>query len=82
MAHQNTVQIKLSDIEKLDIKDLKQSKLDAIENSCDSFETQLNSRFNPIALDMTSAPYKIFDGRHRIFLSRQKGYTSVPAVSI
>jgi hypothetical protein len=81
MAHPNAVQVKLSDIEELDLKDLEQAKLHALENSYDSFEDQVNSRSNPIALDMTSIPYKILDGRHRIFLSRQKGHTSVPAIS-
>jgi hypothetical protein len=81
MAHPNAVQVKLSDIEELDLKDLEETKLHALENSYDSFEDQVNSRSNPIALDMTSTPYKILDGRHRIFLSRQKGHTSVPAIS-
>jgi hypothetical protein len=81
MAHPNAVQVKLSDIEELDLKDLEETKLHALENSYDSFEDQVNSRSNPIALDMTSRPYKILDGRHRIFLSRQKGHTSVPAIS-
>jgi hypothetical protein len=81
MAHPNAVQVKLSDIEELDLKDLEETKLHALENSYDSFEDQVNSRSNPIALDMNSTPYKILDGRHRIFLSRQKGHTSVPAIS-
>ena len=45
----------------------------------DSFETQLNSRNNPIALDRSSWPYRIINGRHRVFLARQKGYSSIPA---
>jgi ParB-like chromosome segregation protein Spo0J len=80
MAHPNAVQVKLEDIEKIDKSDLKQKKLDSLENSYDSFEDQLNSQFNPIALDKHTTPYKILDGRHRVFLARKKGYTSVPAV--
>jgi hypothetical protein len=41
----------------------------------------LNSESEPIALDMSSKPYKIIDGRHRVYLARQKGYTEVRAVS-
>jgi hypothetical protein len=81
MAHPDAVQVNLSDIEDLDIEDLEEKKLHALENSYDSFEDQVNSRSNPIALDMSSIPYKILDGRHLVFLSRQKGHTSVPAIS-
>jgi hypothetical protein len=64
------------------INDLEQKKLDAVENSYDSFEDQLNSKFNPIALDKGQSPYGVIDGRHRVFLDRQKGCKSVPAVFI
>ncbi len=81
MAYNNTVQVNLSDIEELDINDLEEAKIYALEHSFDSFEHQLNSGSNPIALDMSSVPYKILDGRHRIFLCRKKGYVSVTAIS-
>jgi hypothetical protein len=74
--------IRLIDIENVYRADLETSKLHALENSYDSFEAQLNSRNNPIALDRSSRPYKIINGRHRIFLARQKGYSSVHAVFV
>jgi ParB-like chromosome segregation protein Spo0J len=43
------------------------------------FDEVLNSRSDPITLDVTSKPYEIIDGRHRIFLARQYGYSEVPA---
>jgi hypothetical protein len=82
MAHYDIVQVKLSDIENIRKNDLEQTKLDALENSYDSFEDQLNSKFNPIALDKGKSPYGVTDGRHRVFLARQKGYKSVPATFI
>lgn len=75
-------QVRLSDIENVHRGDLESSKLHALENGYDSFETQLNSRNNPIALDRSFRPYRIINGRHRVFLARQKGYSSVPAVFV
>jgi hypothetical protein len=73
-------QVSISDIEQIPRKELEEKKLHALENSYDSFEAQLNSKLNPIALDRgRGKPYEIIDGRHRIYLARQKGYTSVPA---
>ena len=37
----------------------------------------LNSNSDPITLDKSKKPYTILDGRHRIFLARQKGYKKV-----
>ena len=74
--------VRLSDIENVHRGDLDSSKLNALENGYDSFETQLNSRNNPIALDKSARPYRIINGRHRVFLARQKGYSSVPAVFV
>ena len=71
--------VSLSDIESVSRGELETSKLEALENGYDSFETQLNSKNSPIALDGTSMPYRIINGRHRIYLARQKGYYSVPA---
>ena len=72
--------INLSDIENVSRGDLSSSKLEALENGYDSFETQLNSSSNRIALDGSSKPYRILDGRHRVYTARQKGYSSVPAI--
>ena len=71
--------VNLSDIENVSKGELETSKLEALENGYDSFETQLNSKNSPIALDRSSTPYRIINGRHRIYLARQKGYTAVPA---
>jgi hypothetical protein len=74
------VDVSLSDIEEVDGDELDKKKLDALENGYDSFEDQLNSVQYPIALDRESKPYGIINGRHRIYLAREKGYSSVPAV--
>ena len=72
-------QISLDDIVTVLRHELSDAKLDALDNGYDSFETQLNSTRNPIALDGSSKPYGIINGMHRVYLARQKGYTSVPA---
>jgi hypothetical protein len=73
-------QVRLSDIQTVSYSELEPKKLKALENSYDSFETQLNSKTNPIALDRGAGkPYQILNGRHRVYLARQKGYSSVPA---
>lgn len=82
MAHRNAVTVKLSDIVNVSRSELNKAKLDALENSYDSFDAQLNSSSDPIALDKTTRPYQITNGRHRIFLARQKGYRSVPALLV
>lgn len=81
MARWNFLQVKLSDIEKVNLSDLKNSRLNTLSNGHDPFEKVLNSESEPIALDMKSKPYRIIDGRHRVYLARQKGYTQVRAVS-
>jgi hypothetical protein len=69
----------LSDIEKVSSSELIASRLKTLENGYDSFDKVLNSSSDPIKLDNSSKPYKIIDGRHRIYLARQKGYKSVNA---
>lgn len=76
-------QIYLSDIENVTKLELNDSKLKALENSYDSFEDQLNSKSTPIALDEKQGkPYRIINGRHRVYLARRKGYSKVPAVFV
>jgi hypothetical protein len=76
-------QVSLSDIEPVKKSELKDSRLRDLLNGHDSFEKVLNSKSDPIALDGKSGkPYKIIDGRHRVFLARQKGYSSVPAIFV
>jgi len=71
---------KLSDIENVNRSNLESKKLHALENSYDSFDYQLNSSSDPIALDCTRKPHRIINGRHRVYLARQKGYKEVSAV--
>jgi len=74
------IQVSLNDIEQVSYSNLEPKKLHALENSHDSFEAQLNSQSNPIALDSKRGkPYVILDGRHRVYMARQKGYSSVQA---
>ena len=73
-------QVSLSDIEEVYESDLDPRRLYDLENGYSPFDEVLGSRSAPIALDCTSRPYRIINGRHRIFLARKKGYTSVPAV--
>lgn len=75
------VNVSLSDIEYISQSDLSSSKLEALVNGYDSFEYQLNSSSNPIALS-GSKPYRVIDGRHRVFMARKKGYNSVPAIFV
>ena len=69
--------VNLSDIEAVSRGELSSVKLDALENSYDSFEHQLNSSSDPIAVSCGSKPYRITNGRHRVYLARQKGYSTV-----
>lgn len=73
--------VPLNDIRHVSQSELSNKKLNALENGHDSFEYQLNSSSNPIALT-GGKPYDISDGRHRIFLARQKGYRYVPAIFV
>jgi hypothetical protein len=67
----------LSEIEMVSRSELIDSRLETLENGYDSFDKVLNNSSDPIKLDESSRPYKIIDGRHRIYLARQKGYKSV-----
>ena len=75
------VNVSLSDIENISQSDLSTSKLNALVNGYDSFEFQLNSSSNPIALS-GSKPYTVIDGRHRVFMARKKGYSSVQVIFV
>ncbi len=70
-------EIFLSDIEDINSEDLIDSRLYTLQNGYDSFDKVLNSNSDPITLDKSKKPYTILDGRHRIFLARQKGYKKV-----
>ncbi|XWK86936.1 MAG: hypothetical protein U7127_22430 [Phormidium sp.] len=79
----NYVWVDLSDIEYVDRSELKQNRLDILLNGYHSFDDVLNNesdKSDPIKLDGARKPYSITDGRHRIYLARQKGYTRVKAI--
>lgn len=80
MARWDFAQIRLSDIERVDRNDLKESRLQTLLNGYSPFEEVLRSESDPIALDKSTKPYRIIDGRHRVFLARQKGYSEVRAI--
>ena len=69
--------ISLDDIEFVNRSELEDKKLYALEHSYDSFEKQLNSKLSPIAISCDSKPYRITNGRHRIYLAREKGLSTV-----
>src|SRR3954447_20058843 len=71
--------IPLNAIEQVNIDELKPNRIDILLNGAESFDTVINSRLNPITLDGPHAPYVIIDGRHRVYLSRQRGDTHIPA---
>lgn len=72
--------VDLDDIEDVDAWQLNSSRLNMLKNGHDSFDDVLNSWSDPITLeDRSGPPYKIIDGRHRIYLARQRGYSTVPA---
>jgi len=73
------MQVSLNEIEYISISDLNQGRLDTLQNGYNSFEEVLNSSSDPIKLDCSSSPYKVIDGRHRIYLAREKGYSTINA---
>jgi hypothetical protein len=74
-------EIRLSDIQNVSRSELSSNKLNALENSHDSFDYQLRRSSDPIALS-GSKPYNIINGRHRVYLARQKNMRSVPAIFV
>lgn len=72
--------ISLDEIEDVYESQLSQSRLNDLRNGFSSFDDVLRSGSDPIMLDESSGvPYSIIDGRHRVYLAREMGYTSVPA---
>ena len=72
--------VDLDDIEDVSVSELSDSRLDDLRNGYSSFDEVLNSSSDPITLDESSGtPYSITDGRHRVYLARELGYSSVPA---
>lgn len=67
----------LSDIENISYSQLNESRLRNLENGHDSFDDVLNSSSDPVTLSQRSRPYEVLDGRHRVYLARKKGYSSI-----
>lgn len=77
MASKRT--ISLRDIRNVSVSELSGSRLSTLENGYSSFEEVLESKSDPITLT-GSKPYDIIDGRHRVYLARKKGYSSINAI--
>lgn len=75
----NLIPVELDLIEPVDRSELDQRRLDLLEHGADAFDVVLHSTSNPIALDLPGPPYQIQEGRHRVYLARQHGYTHVQA---
>jgi hypothetical protein len=71
------VTVALTDIESVDRSELSDKRLNDLQNGYSSFDEVLKNSNDPIALDKSSTPYRIIDGRHRIYLARKNDYRSV-----
>ena len=71
--------INLSEIENVNKSSLSEERLRTLENGYSSFDDVINNSGDPIALYRGTKPYEIADGKHRIYLARKKGYSSVKA---
>lgn len=70
--------VRLSEIENVNSAELNQKRLHDLLHGFSPFEQVLKSESDPITLDRRfGKPYRIIDGRHRVFLARQKGYQDV-----
>ncbi len=72
--------IYLNDVEFVNENSLSQTRLRQLENGFCSFEDLIYGNCSdPITLDSSAKPYRIIDGRHRIYLARKKGYKKIKA---
>ncbi len=72
--------VSLKDIEDINPDELNPNRLRQLENGFCSFEDLIYGKCSdPIALDKSIKPYRVIDGRHRIYLARKKGYSKVKA---
>ncbi|MGI8556402.1 MAG: hypothetical protein ACR2LT_08625 [Pyrinomonadaceae bacterium] len=72
--------VPLADIENISHHELDQRRLDTLLHGFSPFEQVLKSGSDPITLDRRfGKPYRIIDGRHRIFLARQRGLPNIIA---
>jgi hypothetical protein len=78
MAQRKAYNIALSEIVDVSRNELSDKRLQTLLDGFNTFEQVLASKSDPIVLDASRKPYDIIEGRHRIYLAREKGYTSVP----
>lgn len=74
--------VDVDEIEHISRSDLNEARLTTLQDGCDDFEDLLNSASEPIRLSGTEPPYEVDDGRHRMYLARDKGLYWVPAVFV
>lgn len=73
-------EVDLDDIESVSEGELSQSRLENLRDGHSSFDDVLRSWSEPINRDRSGGIlYEIIDGRHRIYLAREMGYSTVPA---
>lgn len=76
----NVRPVLLVDIEAINERKLNQEKLEQIDRS---FQDIIYKSEYPICIDRRfGRPFKIIDGRHRIYIARQKSLRLVPAIVI
>lgn len=70
--------IPLTDIENVSRQELIERRLHDLQFGFSPLDQVLQNSSDPITLDRKfGKPFRIIDGRHRIFLARQKGYQGV-----
>ncbi len=71
-----TVQyISLFNIENVDLKVLSKNRLNTLMNGFLPFDTLFKNNImhsDPIVIDISKKPYSIINGRHRIYIAREK----------
>ncbi len=73
----------LSEIENINSGELNPKRIKNLLHGFSPFGQVLKSRSEPVALDgKRGKPYRIIDGRHRVYLARQKGYHFIPAAFV
>lgn len=78
-----TQYVDVGDIESVCMSELKKTRLDTLLHGYSPFEIVLKNSSDPIALDKKRGrPFRIIDGRHRVFLARQKRYRTIPVVFV
>lgn len=75
-----TVPVKMSDIRIPKRSELIEGKIRSLENSPDSLSSLLHSKSDPIALHKGTPPYKVYSGRHRVYVAAQQGIKVIPVV--